>query len=120
MEELGYVNNSAARLLRAGRSFTVGVMVSSYANSFFLEILEGIESVLETENYSMIIGNAEGSTAQESRIQRAVREFASWQVDGVIVFGQSYRGKQAAVSKAQLSRGMYRNLWRRTGGSCDD
>ena len=99
LEELGYVNNSAARLLRAGRSFTVGVMVNGYANSFFLEILEGIESVLETENYSMIIGNAEGSTAQESRIQRAVREFASWQVDGVIVFGQSYRENRLLFQK---------------------
>ena len=82
LEELGYVNNSAARLLRAGRSFTVGVMVNGYANSFFLEILEGIESVLETENYSMIIGNAEGSTAQESRIQRAVRNLPPGRLTG--------------------------------------
>lgn len=70
IKELNYVHNLAARTLKKRKSNVIGIMMSGMSNPFFLEILQGIESVLKEKRYLMILGNAgDQLTDQEKQIR---------------------------------------------------
>lgn len=50
IKELNYVHNLAARTLKKRKSNVIGIMMSGMSNPYFLEILQGIESVLKEKD----------------------------------------------------------------------
>jgi len=58
IEELGYRPNRAARELRVGAVLKIGVVLSDIQNPFFTCCLAGIESVLQSSDYVLLLGNS--------------------------------------------------------------
>jgi DNA-binding LacI/PurR family transcriptional regulator len=81
-ERLHYTPNPIALSLKEKRSRSIAVLVAEIANSFFSQVINGIESIAYKKGYNVII-----SQSHES-FQREVRELqflASRSVDGLIV-----------------------------------
>ncbi len=78
----GYTPNVAARNLRARRSHMVLVVVPNIENPFFAEVLRGIDEMLSSRGYGLIIANLDNSPQKESRY---VDLASAGQVDGVLL-----------------------------------
>jgi LacI family transcriptional regulator len=64
--ELGYVRNDAARVLRAGRSSTIGLVVLDVRNPFFTDIARGAEEEAAQHGMSVILGNSDEHPGREA------------------------------------------------------
>ncbi|KJV08754.1 hypothetical protein VZ95_15745 [Elstera litoralis] len=82
VREIGYTPNIAARNLRARKSMMVLVVVPDISNSFFADVLRGIDEALVAENYGLIIANLGQRPEQEARY---VNLALAGQVDGVLL-----------------------------------
>ncbi len=57
IKDLGYRPNVAARSLTTQQSRIIGYIVSDVTNTFFAEIMRGIEDILIANNYSIMVCN---------------------------------------------------------------
>lgn len=81
-KELGYVYNRAASSLRAQRTDSVGLVVTSVGNPFFAELVDGVESALAVSGRTAILGqHSENLQTQEALLRRLMEAG----VDGVIL-----------------------------------
>jgi DNA-binding LacI/PurR family transcriptional regulator len=64
---LSYQPNRVARQLRVGTSMTVGVVIPDIQNPFFTAVVRGIEEVLRTSGYALLLANSDDSLERESR-----------------------------------------------------
>jgi LacI family transcriptional regulator len=62
IKELGYRPNVAARSLTTQQTNIVGYIVSDVTNTFFAEIMRGIEDVLMSKDYSIMVCNTKRSS----------------------------------------------------------
>lgn len=82
MKHLEFVPSRAAGQLRSKRSSMVGVVVPDVGNPYWASVLRGIESVLEQEGLTIVVG----STRQRpDRQQAVISALASQGVDGLII-----------------------------------
>lgn len=80
--ELGYTANVFARALRTQRTDTIGMVVPSISNAYFVGVVEAVEKVLAAEGRSLILCDARDSVETEAgRIEVLVQRM----VDGLIV-----------------------------------
>lgn len=82
MQALSYRPNSLARSLRRQRSFTIGVVVPDSSNSFFADIVRGIEDVGFDLGYTVTICSTDGRLDKEDAY---VNNLIDRQVDGVVI-----------------------------------
>ncbi len=61
MEEINYIPNRAPGMLLNAQSYTLGILIPSFQNQLFADILAGIESVTSEHNYQTLIANYNGS-----------------------------------------------------------
>ncbi len=80
--EMGYSPDALARSLVSGRSRTIGVVVTTIADPFIAEVVQGIEDAAHVQGYTVILCN---SHADPEREIGAVETLRSKRVDGVIV-----------------------------------
>ena len=82
MQQLSYRPSRAARGLRAGNSVQrVGFLVSNIQNSFFTDVLKGVEQRLIAEQVAIVVGNSNNDPAYEAiNIELMLEE----QVSGII------------------------------------
>lgn len=80
--KLDYKPNVIAQGLRTGQSFLVGVIVGRITSSFVPEILQGIEDVLTSNNYSMILCTYHN----EHELKTKISVLEQKKVDGILVF----------------------------------
>ncbi|GGN92167.1 LacI family DNA-binding transcriptional regulator [Saccharibacillus kuerlensis] len=84
IKKLKYHPNVAARGLVKGRSWTVGVFVTtSFTNPFVTELLEGIKTALQNSGYDLL----HLSTRFDDPTYSFVEHCLSRNVDGVVGFG---------------------------------
>ncbi len=82
--ELGYRPSSAARSLTTNQTHTVGVLVSDTSNSFYAEVLLGIEAALRPAGYGLIVCN----TAETRELELGALDLLlSQRVDGMVMAG---------------------------------
>jgi LacI family transcriptional regulator, repressor for deo operon, udp, cdd, tsx, nupC, and nupG len=83
VRRLGYTPNEAARVLRAGASRMVLVVVPYlYSGAFFTGVINRIDAELSAEGYTMIVGSLDGT---EEKARRLIDLVYARQIDGVIV-----------------------------------
>ena len=82
IKKLEYVPNLQARELNTQRSSSIGVVVPSFDNMFFAQVLDGIEERLRRSSYSLLLACAQNDAARE---EECVRDFITRNVSGVIV-----------------------------------
>ena len=99
IRELGYRPNVAARSLTTQRTSIIGLIVSDVTNTFFGEIMRGIEDVLIANNYSLMVCNTNEVLEREAYyIDILLRQG----VDGIIAAATS-QNWQALSEAAKLN-----------------
>ncbi|MBL1103124.1 LacI family DNA-binding transcriptional regulator [Streptomyces sp. 5-8] len=84
VRELGYRPNAAARSLSEQRSRTVGVVLDDLRNPWFVELLDGLNSLLHAAGLHMLLADAR----LNRRMGHALAEpFTDLGVDGLVVVG---------------------------------
>jgi len=89
IQELGYKVNLMARGLKTNKTFTIGVIVPSVTDIFSNHVIEGMEGILDNENYSLIICNSRNSVEKEKEKLLFLKEK---RVDGIIMMPVSNKG----------------------------
>lgn len=84
VRELGYVPNRMAGALASARTQVVPVVVPSLSNVVFIEVIQGIQEVLETDGYQLLLGNTEYDLDREETLVSAL---LGWAPPGAIVAG---------------------------------
>ncbi|WP_433856378.1 LacI family DNA-binding transcriptional regulator [Streptomyces kronopolitis] len=84
IDELGYRPNAAARSLVARRTRTVGVLLNDMRNPWFVEVLDGLNSLLQAHDLRMLM--ADGRLDRRAGHDVA-RTFQELRVDGLVVVG---------------------------------
>lgn len=83
IQELRYRPNIHARNLAAGRSNTLGLIVSNIGNPFFLDIYQGMEYQASLRNHELVIA----STGYDSkRLATSIHSMLSRRVAGLALF----------------------------------
>ncbi len=98
IEETGFEPSSIARSLTTKSTQTIGVLVSDITNSFFGEILRGIEDILHPMNYSIVVCNTDEILEREDHyINILLRQ----RVDGIIAAATSDRWESLEKARRQ-------------------
>ena len=79
--ELGYTPNAQAQMLRTSKTRLVIALVPDIANSFFAEVIRGIEQVAHANQYSVLLGDTQDNPVRE---QAYAKMIAARQADGLI------------------------------------
>lgn len=80
--DLGYRPSAVARALKADRTGTVGMLVTSSTNPFFAEVIRGFEAGCFGRGYSVILGNT-GDVA--ARLEAYRETLLAKRIDGLAV-----------------------------------
>src|SRR6266404_735818 len=80
VRELKYRPNLHARTLAAGKSRTLGMIVSNLSNPFFLDIFQGLESRALAKGYEMMVASTD---YERARLVSSVHSMMSHQVAGL-------------------------------------
>jgi LacI family transcriptional regulator len=81
-EKINYRPNPIALSLKEKRSRSIGIIVCEIANSFFSQIINGIESIAYDKGYNVIIAQSHESYAREVI---NVQYLASRSIDGLLI-----------------------------------
>lgn len=81
-EQHNYRPNPIAQSLKKGRSKTIGILVCNFDNNFFSQVIDGIESVANTDDYNIIITQSHESYDREVK---DIQNLSSRSLDGLIV-----------------------------------
>ena len=81
-KELDYRPNNAARYLRSGRSYTIGVILSDISNRFFADIARCIEDEAYKKGFTVLFGSTDENAA---KLKNTVKVFTNKGIDGVII-----------------------------------
>jgi LacI family transcriptional regulator len=91
MQELGFVRNESARLLRAGRSRVVGLVVLDVGNPFFTDLARGAEDEVNAHALSVMLCNTDERREKEQRYLELLEE---QRVQGVLITPTDDAGPQ--------------------------
>lgn len=100
---LGYRPNLTASSLRRRQSNTIGVLISSFGNPIYGELLTGISGELETLGYHLLITEVPDD-ADSDRLAEAIDMMRARRIDGLIC--ASARGRDSAALRSLAESGM--------------
>lgn len=84
-QELGYVVNRAAQELRRANRDTVAVVTAGTSNSYYLDLMAGIQRALDPSAWTVIIGDVAVDGAYDARLEaRIVQRLIESRTAGVI------------------------------------
>jgi len=81
-EELGYQADVTGRALRTRRSNEVAVMVADIGNPVYVQLMQGVHSVVAPAGYQVVVASTGDSAAS---IAAEVRSLSSGFVDGIVL-----------------------------------
>lgn len=79
---LNYQPNGIARSLKSKRTYMIGIVVGDITNPYFMQIVKGVESVVTTKGYNIILGSTNENPTQELKLLRLLNEK---RVDAIIL-----------------------------------
>src|SRR5258706_5940510 len=85
VRELNYRPNAIARSMVKQKTATIGLIINELSNPLFVPVTEGVEAVLKTQGYQIILASA---NAIEDEIA-AIETLRAQQVDGIIFMSLS-------------------------------
>lgn len=80
--QMGYVPSAVAQSLISRRTRTIGMVVTTIADPFIVEIVEGAESVAQAAGYSLFLASSHNNPDREVTV---VETFHRRRVDAIIV-----------------------------------
>ncbi len=87
--ELGYYPNQIAVGLKTKRTRTVGVILPDISNSFYADIIKGLEDCVQLSGYSIILCNTDGD---EERERNCLNTLLGKDIDGLVFIGTGKTG----------------------------
>ena len=84
MAALDYRPSNAARSLASGRTRTVGVLLDDLANPWFVELLDGMQSIFREQKLRMVLGDSRYLARPG---ESPVSAFMEMRVDGLVIAG---------------------------------
>lgn len=97
--EMSYVPNNIAQSLQNQTTNTIGVVVTSIADPFFAEVVDGIEQVARRAGFSVLLTASHRDVEQEIA---AINNFHRRRVDGILV-ADSRISKEQTEEIAQIA-----------------
>lgn len=94
-DELNYLRNDAARLLRVGASSQVGVIVCNLRDQFYCELATSIEATLKRHRYNMNLLTDNGDEQEEFS---AVETLLTQRVAGIILTPVAHRSVRRIIN----------------------
>jgi LacI family transcriptional regulator, galactose operon repressor len=82
IEDLGFRRNESARLLRTGRTATLGFIADTWGDPEYAAVYRGLESVAREHGYLLYSGSADADPDREERLALAM---CARRVDGLII-----------------------------------
>ncbi|XAW88070.1 LacI family DNA-binding transcriptional regulator [Vibrio sp. CDRSL-10 TSBA] len=79
---LGYRPSHSARMLKAGHSKLIGLLLADVTNPYSIDVLQGIEHVCRREGYMLMVCNTDNRLDQQERYLEMLEDH---RVDGIIV-----------------------------------
>ena len=96
--EMNYRANSLASNLRKGKSQTIGIVVPRINQSFFSNVIAGIESITNEENYNLIISQSNESHEKEIKgVNTLINQHVDCIVISVAAEGDNYPHLQNVI-----------------------
>ncbi|WP_404869936.1 LacI family DNA-binding transcriptional regulator [Kitasatospora griseola] len=95
--ELGYRTNHSARALRTGTTGTVGVVVPSLANPYFVQLADAIAQQVRAAGGQLVVSDAANSVEIEAE---QIETLLGGRVDGLVVVPVSAAASGPAVRAA--------------------
>ncbi len=80
--EWNYIPNEAARNFKLNKTFTIGLIIPSMMDQFYVMAINGVEKIAGDEKYNVIISQSHEDTAAEERIVDLMKRN---RVDGLII-----------------------------------
>ena len=93
-KKMEYVPNAAARGLKTNRTRALGVIMQQIDDPFWSEVLDGVDSLLHPEGYSLFIASTHNEKQREKGVVQAMVQRG---VDGVILFSPQFREGQFQI-----------------------
>ena len=93
---LDFRPNHSARMLRAGHSKLIGLLLADITNPYSIEVLQGIEHVCRQEGYMLMVCNTDN---QDELQDRYLSLLEAHRVDGIIVNTAGMAQKQVSNLK---------------------
>ena len=81
-KQLNYEPNQTALFFQQRKTFTIGVILPEISEGFFSAAINGIESVAEKQNYTVLLGQSHDQPEREKKITQTMKNH---RVDGMIV-----------------------------------
>jgi DNA-binding LacI/PurR family transcriptional regulator len=100
IERLGWRPNIAARGLRQGKTFSLGILVSNVAVSFLPEILQGVNQKAEERGCHTFVSVHENDFA---RAEQHLHALHSKGVDGIVYYPTAHPGEAALLNRINRS-----------------
>ncbi|WP_372455365.1 LacI family DNA-binding transcriptional regulator [Nonomuraea ceibae] len=82
IDTLGYSRNESARVLRRGRTATIGLVIEDVADPFYSSLGRAVEDVSASHGCLLLSGSSSEEPAREREL---VRTFCARRVDGLII-----------------------------------
>jgi LacI family transcriptional regulator/LacI family repressor for deo operon, udp, cdd, tsx, nupC, and nupG len=81
-QEMGYTPSAVAQSLLSQRTLTIGMVITTIADPFIVQIVEGVERVAQAAGYSVFLSTSHNNLEQEMAV---VETFRRRRVDAIIV-----------------------------------
>lgn len=88
--ELNYTPHKVASSLKTGESNIIGVISTRISNPSIMQMVEGIEDIVEQKGYSLFISSTDNDIDKEKKL---LRQFKERMVDLIVVFTSSNDGR---------------------------
>jgi LacI family transcriptional regulator len=82
IEELGFRRNESARLLRTGRTATLGFIADTWTDPDHTAVYQGVETIAREHGYLLYSGSTDSDADREERLALAM---CARRVDGLII-----------------------------------
>lgn len=82
IEEINYIPNRAPEMLLNAKSYTLGVLIPSFKNQIFADLLSGIEAATKIGNYQIITANFNYDKQVE---EEQIINLLSYNIDGILL-----------------------------------
>ncbi|MWP48274.1 MULTISPECIES: substrate-binding domain-containing protein [unclassified Gilliamella] len=87
LKEIQYIPNLAPQIMLGSRSHCIGIVIPSFKNQIFTEVLAGIESVASAHNYQTIITNYNYDKQLE---EEKIINLLSYNVDALVLMEKEH------------------------------
>src|SRR5512138_368450 len=81
-KSMGYTPNALAQGLLSHRTDSIGMVITTISDPFFVDVLSGVEEVAQESGYSILMATSNNDPEREIKV---IETFSRRRVDGVIV-----------------------------------